>query len=70
MRMGTGLVLVAKKLDLFKPPFFVVDSYYEALIIKNEGIQSDVLVIGYTDPENIFRAKKGELYLLSQHSHS
>jgi alanine racemase len=55
---GHGLVLVAKKLDLFKPPFFVVDSYYEALILKNEGIQSDVLVIGYTDPENIFRAKK------------
>jgi len=53
---GHGLIGVAQKLDSQKPPFFVVDSYYEALVLKNEKISSDVLVLGYTYVENILEA--------------
>lgn len=63
---GHGLVLIARKLNELNPPFFVVDSYYEALILKNEGIQSDVLVLGYIKPENIFRTKeKGVVFTIT-----
>lgn len=51
---GHGLVEVARILDSRKElPFFVVDSYFEALTLRNEGIQSSILVIGYTKDTNI-----------------
>lgn len=51
---GHGLVEVAQVLDSRKElPFFVVDSYFEALTLRNEGIQSPILVIGYTKDTNI-----------------
>lgn len=58
---GHGLLLVGKKLDKEKPPFFVVDSYHEALMLKNEGIKSDILVLGYTFPKNILNAKRNDI---------
>lgn len=58
---GHGLLIVGKKLDTEHPPFFVVDSYHEALMLKNEGIRSDVLVLGYTSPQNILNAKRGDV---------
>ena len=62
---GHGLIMIAQKLDKESVPFFVVDSYYEALILKNEGIKSDVLVIGYTRPEIIQSAKqKGVVFTI------
>ena len=62
---GHGLIMIAQKLDKEGVPFFVVDSYYEALILKNEGIKSDVLVIGYTRPEIIQNAKqKGVIFTI------
>ncbi|MFA7201554.1 MAG: alanine racemase [Candidatus Paceibacterota bacterium] len=62
---GHGLILIAQKLDKENVPFFVVDSYYEALILKNEGIISDILVIGYTRPEIIQNAKqKGIIFTI------
>ena len=45
---GHGLVEVAKTLDGEDLPFFCVDSYFEALILRNEGIRTPILIIGYT----------------------
>jgi alanine racemase len=50
---GHGLKEVASILDGEGIPFFVVDSYFEALILRREGIKSEILVIGFTHPENI-----------------
>ncbi|MDP2630233.1 MAG: alanine racemase, partial [Candidatus Uhrbacteria bacterium] len=50
---GHGLVEVARVCDGLGAPFFVVDSYVEALILRNEQIRSPILIIGYTLPENI-----------------
>lgn len=52
---GHGLVAVAKIMDSEKPPFLVVDSYFEGMILRNEGIKSPILVIGYTFIDNIER---------------
>ena len=40
-------------------PFFVVDSYYEAAILRAHGIKTHILIIGYTRPETI-RSSKGQ----------
>jgi len=50
---GHGLVEVARVFDRPETPFLVVDGYYEALILRNEGIRTGILVIGYTATENI-----------------
>lgn len=52
---GHGLVEVAKILDPLGVPFFVLDSYHEALVLRNYGIKTNVLVIGYTPFENLSR---------------
>ena len=52
---GHGLVQVARILEATRPPFLVVESYYEAIILRNEGIRSPILVMGYTATENIQR---------------
>jgi len=49
---GHGLKEIAKMCDEFGAPYLVVDSYYEALELKKIGIKTDLLVIGYTHPEN------------------
>ncbi|MEK7634910.1 MAG: alanine racemase [Patescibacteria group bacterium] len=54
---GHGLVEVAKILDKEEKPFFVVDSLFEARTLRENGIKSDILIIGYTTPENITRSK-------------
>jgi len=50
---GHGLVEVARVLDDQSLPFFCVDSYYEALILRNEDIRTPILILGYTPLENI-----------------
>ena len=50
---GHGLVQVARILDPAECPFFVVDGYHEALILRNEGIRTPLLVMGFTPSENI-----------------
>ncbi|MFH0830727.1 MAG: alanine racemase [Parcubacteria group bacterium] len=50
---GHGLVTVAKIMDQLNPPFMVVDSYYEALVLRNECVRAPLLVIGYTPLANI-----------------
>lgn len=58
---GHGLVPVAKILgeapDAASLPFLCVDSYMEALVLRNEGIRLPLLVIGYTPLPNILRSK-------------
>lgn len=54
---GHGLTLVAKIIDNENLPFIIVDSYHEAMILRNEGIRSVVLIIGYTPLGNILKNK-------------
>jgi len=54
---GHGLVEVARIMDQAGVSFLVVDGYYEALILRNEGIRADILVIGYSATENIVRCR-------------
>ncbi|MBI2415176.1 MAG: alanine racemase [Candidatus Kerfeldbacteria bacterium] len=50
---GHGLIPIAQLLDNQKLPFLVIDSYYEALILRNEGIRTPLLIIGYSHPDNV-----------------
>ncbi len=50
---GHGILEIAKILDKEKLPFFVVDSLYEARLLKLNSIKKDILIIGYTRLENI-----------------
>lgn len=50
---GHGLLPVAEILKNEKIPFLCVDSFFEALILRNEGITTPLLILGYTPPENI-----------------
>ena len=51
---GHGLVYIAQILDKEQIAFFVLDSLYEAMVLRNEGIhKSEILIIGYTKSENI-----------------
>lgn len=52
---GHGLLEIAKILDKEKVPFFVVDSLYEARLLKAKNIKKDILIIGYTRLENLSR---------------
>lgn len=38
-------------------PFFVVDSYYEACVLRKAGIKTAILVIGFTRPEIILSSR-------------
>ena len=58
---GHGLVTVGKILDAEKLPFFVVDSFYEAVVLKNSGVKTKILVIGYSMPEHLAGAKPEEV---------
>lgn len=52
---GHGLVEVAKILEKTDVEKVVVDSFFEALILRNEGIKKPILVIGYSLIENILK---------------
>ncbi len=47
---GHGLVLFAKELVKLKVEFLGVDSYDEALELRNSGIKTRILIFGYTAP--------------------
>lgn len=52
---GHGLLEVAKILDKEKVPFFVVDSLYEARLLKAKSVKKDILIIGYTRLSNLLK---------------
>lgn len=54
---GHGLLEIAQILDKEKIAFFVLDSLYEAMVLRNNGIKTDILVIGYTQLKNIINSK-------------
>ncbi|MEN9912971.1 MAG: hypothetical protein RLY66_379 [Candidatus Parcubacteria bacterium] len=63
---GHGLIEVAKILEMERRrptskngsiPFFVIDSYFEALALRAAGIRTPLLIIGYTRPEIIANAR-------------
>jgi len=54
---GHGLVTVASILEGLKPPFFCVDSFFEALILRNEGIKTPIAILGYTPFTNVINCK-------------
>ena len=56
---GHGLLEVAKILANEKVPFLVVDSYHEALILRNKGIRTPILIIGFSAFENIYHNQIG-----------
>ncbi len=54
---GHGLALVAKIVDAEKPPFIIVDSYFEALAVRTADTTSPLLILGYTPVETMINNK-------------
>ncbi len=54
---GHGMVEVAKLLDGQQVPFFMVDSFYEALVLRRAAIKTKILVLGYCRQEQLLSAK-------------
>ena len=61
---GHGLLEIAEILEnnskcnpQNKIPFFVVDSYFEAVALRSHGIRTPLLIIGYTRKETILSSK-------------
>jgi alanine racemase len=55
---GHGLELVSRAIESeLTCPFYGVDSYFEALALRNLGIKTPILVIAYTRPETIKNSK-------------
>ena len=50
---GHGIIEVAQILDKVGAPFFCVDSLYEAYELYKAKIKTPVLIMGYTNPENL-----------------
>ena len=51
---GHGLIEVASILkNEHHIPFFIVDSYFEAIALRSKGFKHHLLIIGYTRPETI-----------------
>ena len=50
---GHGIINVAKILDPKNTPYFCVDSLFEAYQLQKAKVKTPVLVIGYTNPENL-----------------
>lgn len=54
---GHGIHLIAQELEKERLPFFAIDSYFEAENLRNEGIKTPLLIIGYVRPETINSSK-------------
>lgn len=50
---GHGIINIAKILESQNPPFFCVDSLFEAYQLQNAEIKIPILITGYTNPENL-----------------
>lgn len=50
---GHGLKEVARVVDRDRPAFLIVDSLYEAYELRKVGVQSRILILGVTFPENV-----------------
>ncbi len=54
---GHGLLQVAKIIQQEDIAFMVVDSLYEAKILRRHGIKSPILIIGYVNAQNILHTR-------------
>jgi alanine racemase len=54
---GHSLVSVARVLDSQKLPFLIVDSYYEARLVRDNNIQTPILIIGYVEPQIMIKSR-------------
>ena len=55
---GHGLIEIARILNYEKNiPFCIVDSYFEAVALRNRGFKLPLLVIGYARPETIMTSR-------------
>lgn len=59
---GHGLIPIARILDSPNIPFLIVDSYYEALTLRQNAIKSPILIIGYILPEIIKKSRLKNVY--------
>jgi alanine racemase len=50
---GHGISIIAKELEKLKPPFFCVDSLFEAYELLKTGIKTPILIMGYVDPKSL-----------------
>lgn len=50
---GHGINFVGPTIDKLNPPFIAVDSLYEANLLKKAGIKSQILIMGYIDPQSL-----------------
>ncbi len=53
---GHGLIEIAKILEKHKPPMLVVDSFYEALVLRNEKIEMPILIVGFSMMSNVLNS--------------
>jgi alanine racemase len=53
---GHGMVQVAEILDAQPKAFFMVDSFYESLVLRRAGVKSKILVLGYCREEQLLSA--------------
>jgi alanine racemase len=52
---GHGLKEIGEILKDQKVPFFIIDSYFEAKALRNEGIKTPLLIIGYSSTDSIIK---------------
>jgi alanine racemase len=50
---GHGIELIGKELDGFNFPFYCVNSLPEAVALRNAGVKTDILIMGYVHPDNL-----------------
>jgi alanine racemase len=59
---GHGLLHAARLLSSEGGiPFFVVDSFFEALMVRNEKIKTPLLIVGYSSLENILQSRLSDV---------
>jgi alanine racemase len=54
---GHGLLEIASLLKDEHVPFFIVDSYFEAVSLRSQRVRTPILIIGYTRPETIAHSR-------------
>lgn len=63
---GHGLLEVANIIKTSQPRFIVVDSFFEAQVLRNNGIKTPLLIIGFSSLDNIVNCRLGEAsYLIA-----
>jgi alanine racemase len=50
---GHGIELIGKELDGYNFPFYCVNSLPEAVALRNAGVKTDILIMGYVHPDNL-----------------